>query len=137
MTVKSYKVTVRIALILWTLLVLYGSLAPGSDLPMKSWWGSIPHFDKLVHFGFYFVETLLLILGFYYSRMSVKVLMVLAVVIFSGFIEVLQGAFFGRSRDVSDLVANTLGVLCAPGAAVFVHRMVCRLPGLSDRDRSV
>ena len=49
-----YKFVLTLLLVLWTAGVLYGSLAPGDDLPPAGWLAMIPYFDKVVHFGFYF-----------------------------------------------------------------------------------
>ena len=60
----KYTTVLNVLLGLWTVGVLYGSLAPGDDLPSAGWFDWIPYFDKVVHWGFYFGETLLLLLRF-------------------------------------------------------------------------
>ena len=44
-----YKFVLTLLLVLWTAGVLYGSLAPGDDLPPAGWLAMIPYFDKVVH----------------------------------------------------------------------------------------
>ena len=56
-----YKFVLILLLVLWTAGVLYGSLAPGDDLPPAGWLAMIPYFYKVVHVGFYFGETLLVL----------------------------------------------------------------------------
>ena len=71
----------------------------------------IPHFDKGVHFGFYAGEMALLLLLFNpptWRRGGVLLLVIAA----SALIEYLQGAYFGRSNDRWDMLANAVGALC-------------------------
>ena len=48
----------------WTAVILLLSLVPGDELPPAGWLARIPHFDKIVHCGFYLIETGLLVLWF-------------------------------------------------------------------------
>ena len=78
----------------------------------------IPHFDKLVHFSFYFVFTALGCLSFReidrrntpLRKVIVKI--ILYAVIYGIIIEVLQGvATKDREPDLLDVLANSLGAL--------------------------
>ena len=91
-----YKFVLTLLLVLWTAGVLYGSLAPGDDLPPAGWLAMIPYFDKVVHFGFYFGETLLVLLLFE-PRGWRRWTAVAAVILCSGAVELVQGALGYRS----------------------------------------
>ena len=111
-----YKFVLTLLLVLWTAGVLYGSLAPGDDLPPAGWLAMIPYFDKVVHFGFYFGETLLVLLLFEprgWRRCS-------------GAVELVQGALGYRSKDFWDFVANSSGALVAVAVAPLLQRFVKR-----------
>ena len=122
---NRYKFWLTFLWLLWTAGVLYGSLAPGDDLP-TGWFAWIPHFDKAVHFGFYAGEMILLLLLFNpptWRRGGVLLLVIAA----SALIEYLQGAYFGRSKDGWDLLANAVGALCGLLAAPWLARCLSRL----------
>ena len=50
----KYRTVLNWLLGLWSVGVLYGSLAPGNDLPSAGWFDWIPYFDKVVDWSFYF-----------------------------------------------------------------------------------
>ena len=81
----------------WTAVILLLSLVPGDELPPAGWLARIPHFDKIVHCGFYLIETGLLVLWFRPSPRG-KFWIVAGVVAFSGVIELVQSVC-GRSAD--------------------------------------
>ena len=131
---NRYKFLLTFLWLLWTAGVLYGSLAPGDDLP-SGWFAWIPHFDKLVHFGFYAGEMALLLLLFdppTWRRGGILLLVIAA----SALIEYLQGAYFDRSNDGWDLLANSIGALTGLLAAPLLQRCIDRLrqnhPSASD-----
>ena len=98
---------------LWLIIICYLSLMPGDGLPRVPLF-NIPHFDKLVHFGFYFIFTLLLIRPFSgISRFSFMISAMLAATV-SGVIEILQFQIaIHRHGDLFDFLANLAGVLTA------------------------
>ena len=120
-----YKFVLTLLLVLWTAGVLYGSLAPGDDLPPAGWLAMIPYFDKVVHFGFYFGETLLVLLLFE-PRGWGRWTAVAAVILCSGAVELVQGALGYRSKDFWDFVANSSGALVAVAVAPLLQRFVKR-----------
>ena len=120
-----YKFVLTLLLVLWTAGVLYGSLAPGDDLPPAGWLAMIPYFDKVVHFGFYFGDTLLVLLLFE-PRGWRRWTAVAAVILCSGAVELVQGALGYRSKDFWDFVANSSGALVAVAVAPLLQRFVKR-----------
>lgn len=135
MSNKSYKRLLIFCTVLWTAVVLYGSLAPGDDLPPTGWLAWIPHFDKVVHFIFYAGQTTLLLLLFE-PRGWRKLLVIIPVIGFSALIEYLQGRYFDRSNDSWDLLANTLGACSALMLAPLLKRtLLSRIfPALKMRE---
>jgi VanZ family protein len=113
----------------WALFILVLCGIPGNQIS-KVKIIEIPHFDKFVHFLFYFVFTLLLISenNTQKSHRKVTVNAILIAAVFSlcygAFIEVLQKEIFvRRSGDIMDMIANTLGFL----VAVISYRQVNRI----------
>lgn len=93
----------------WAVLIFVFCTIPSSGLPKVN----IPHMDKIVHFGFFFVQSVLLSLLFNFqtrkSYIRIILLSTLLSFIYGGLIEVLQGTLFNRSGDVYDLLADILG----------------------------
>jgi VanZ family protein len=100
------------------------SLISGDKLPQIKT-HLIPHFDKMVHFGFYFGLTILLIHDivnykqWYTKRLLIAFLAVTASIFFGGTIELLQHIqSLHRTRDFYDFLANTFGAVMG----VFMFR---------------
>lgn len=110
----------------WLVFVTFCSLFSFSGFEAESYI-TIPHFDKAVHFIFYFVSC---VLGVFFIREKtkgeislVKALVITCVVtiIFGILIEVLQDAItVERMADVFDGLANSLGSLCGALAMKFL-----------------
>lgn len=101
--------------ILWTVLVLVGSLLPKYNVPQQF----LQLSDKLLHVLMYFILCFLVGIGLSkqnkYPEASVKAIVI--AVVYSTFIgllmEVLQEFVPGRFGDWKDVVANILGVIVA------------------------
>lgn len=97
--------------IVWALIVFTLCVLPGDNIPDTGI--RIPHFDKVVHFGMFFITSVLLALPLHlYARLRRRHILLLAVVfafLYGGAIELLQDRFFGRSGDFADLVADLVG----------------------------
>lgn len=102
----------------WSIIILILCLLPKSDLPDDSWI-NIPHFDKLVHFGLFFV--LFLTLRFASpERWFVNILICVA---YGCAIEIAQEiAETGRSAEWFDLLADAIGATFAAAIALIVRR---------------
>lgn len=122
---KNYIKSIgAVLLVLWTVLIIYGSFAPADELPAMHWWQRIPHFDKVVHFLFYLVETFLLLIVFDPRPWQGKWLIIVAVSGFSAFMELLQQAYFSRTGDITDFYANTIGVLIGALCYIIVKSII-------------
>ena len=101
--------------ILWALIILILCGAPSSEFPSVGFL-NIPHLDKVVHFGLYFVFTLLLISENNTLRLSggiTKKSMLYGftfAVAYGGIIELMQMLVFtSRGADFFDFLANIIG----------------------------
>jgi VanZ family protein len=95
--------------IAWALLIFYFCTMPPEKIPETN----IPYADKVVHFGFFFVQSVLLSLMFNFqaknSYFQIIFLATLLTFIYGGLIEILQSRFFNRTGDFYDLLADILG----------------------------
>lgn len=107
--------------ILWLLIIFYGLFIPADNLPTKPF-TAIPHFDKLVHFGLFFVLCLLLFVPFKKLKTNHLVIAPLISFILSAVLETVQHIVSSsRSSNFYDFVANSLGILAA---ILFYHFIV-------------
>ncbi len=92
--------------ILWTLIIIFGVTMPGNELPKVN---LFDHFDKVVHFTFFFAFFILWKMVFAQQEKSSRI--IIAVAIAFGFaIEWYQLNFVaGRSFDVWDGIFDSLG----------------------------
>ena len=107
---KRKKVyTLLILSVAWAILIFVLCALPSNDLPNVK----IPYFDKIAHFGIFFIQSVLLSLLFDFqtrkSYFKIIFLSTLLVFVYGGFIEILQGNIFSRSGDIYDLIADILG----------------------------
>lgn len=102
----------------WIVVVAVLSLLPGDELPQKTF--TIPHFDKIVHAGMYFVICLFFISPFEKLRVGKGYLAAFASSLFLGaLMEVLQNAIArNRSGNYDDFFADMAGA----ALALFVYR---------------
>lgn len=102
---------------LWAIIILIMSLMPPSD--KKNIGYLIPHTDKIVHFGLYFLLAFLGILSYYLSfnkKTTIKNILIWALgcIAYGGLMEYLQKiATTNRNSDWFDFIANSFGVLFA------------------------
>ena len=97
--------------IVWMLFIFVLCTLPASNYPKIK----IAHLDKVVHFGFFFVQSILLCLLFHYKTnkhyFQIILLSTLFVLVYGGIIEIVQSQFFNRSGEMADLIADVLGGL--------------------------
>lgn len=89
---------------------------PGDAVPKTGI--NIPHADKIVHFGMFFIMGIFLCAELKYqtklSFAKITIITVLAVAVYGGVIEILQHYVFrSRSGDYYDFIADITGGLVA------------------------
>lgn len=99
--------------IAWALVIFVLCSLPGEDIPDPHI--DIPHLDKIVHFGMFFIMALLLCNELeYQTRLTLRKIYMITVsiiLIYGGVIELLQHHFFNRSGDMLDLLADVIGAV--------------------------
>lgn len=117
--------------IIWTGVILFLSLENSKNIPQIE----IPNIDKVIHFGFHFVFTILWFLYLkkrFNSSKNLHLLIFTLIVsfVFGIAIELLQQYFTAtRNADVFDILANTSGAL----TAAFLIMLVNTYNGLIDK----
>ena len=107
--------------LLWLAIICYALFIPAGDLPIKPFI-KIPHFDKMVHFGLFFVFCLLLLRPLKRLQFRYYLLAPLISIFLSAVLEISQHVISNsRSSDIKDFIANSLGVLAA---VVFFYLFV-------------
>lgn len=102
--IKNYKFT-----LLSIILILVAVLMPADDVPSVS----IPNIDKLVHAGMFAFLTLCFYGEYFFEKRKIPSLF-LPWIILEGFAittELLQYLAEGRSCDLKDFVADTIGII--------------------------
>ena len=116
-----------ISSVVWAIIIFVLCTLPPSEVPKTK----ILYFDKVAHFGIFFIQSVLLslFLNFrtrksYFQKILFSTLMAF---IYGGLIEILQTKFFNRSGDIYDLVADIVGGLF--GAIIYpvILRILRRL----------
>lgn len=106
-----------LAAVAWTLFITYACLTAAANVPKVAWL-NIQHKDKIVHFTFYLVFTLLWVLDLIkakrFSPKKARIVVFIIAVLFGIIIEICQGLFTKeRSPDALDVLANTSGSAAA------------------------
>ena len=98
-------------ILVWYVFIIWGSLTPNKNLPQIQ---LFPHFDKVVHAGFYFFLIILLIPAclkkskYLYSYLSALIISGVTGIIF----EILQYYIItGRTGSIFDVIANATGIV--------------------------
>lgn len=97
----------------WALIIIILCLIPANELPAPKF--TIPHLDKIVHIILYFVFGILMQFYLYdekhYSRRIRIFITIIITSCFGAVIEYLQEAYFNRSSELEDLIANFIGII--------------------------
>ena len=95
--------------IVWAAIIFVCCTMPPNNIPKFN----IQHIDKAAHFSFFFIQSVLLSLLFYYKTrknyLQIILLSTLQALIYGGLIEIVQQAYFNRTGDLFDLIADVLG----------------------------
>lgn len=111
--------------IVWTIIIIFIIAIPGSSIPDSSLF-QIPHFDKIIHTGIFFILGFLSVYGF--TKQGDSTILknyaytsaVVFCVIYGGLTEVIQHLFITeRSGEITDTLANTTG--SAAGILLFYY----------------
>ena len=117
MGIKKKVYILLLLCIVWTILIFILCTLPSSLIPKLQ----IHHIDKIAHFGFFFVQSvllsLLLRLRTKRSYLQIICLSTFQAFIYGGVIEILQDEFFNRTGDWYDLLADVSGGFC--GAMIY------------------
>lgn len=110
---SPYTKHARFLAMLWTLLIFIGCLTPGKDLPEVE----VPFIDKWTHLVMFGGFTFLWLCAKPRLNSSRLISVFLSAAGLGILIEVLQGilTFLGRSMELMDIVADTLGGLLGIG----------------------
>jgi VanZ family protein len=109
----------------WTVVLFFIIAIPGSSIPDSRLF-QIPHFDKIIHAGIFFILGFLSVYGF--TKQGDSTILknyaytsaVVFCVIYGGITETIQHFFITeRSGEIADILANTLGSIA--GVAVFYY----------------
>jgi len=113
--------------IIWAAIIFILCAVPGDELP-KTNAIQIPHFDKIVHYGMFFIMGIFLMAEFRIQtklkRVTILIISILLIGIYGGAIEFLQQNYFvNRSGDYMDLLADILGSITGIFFFVFLTRL--------------
>lgn len=99
--------------IIWAAIIFILCAMPSEHIPEPHL--NIPHLDKAVHFGMFFIMAILLCNELEYQTRfdsrKIYTFTVLFAFLYGGAIEILQQHLFNRSGDIWDLFADILGAI--------------------------
>lgn len=113
--------------IIWALIILVFSGVPGNSIKLPPIWNA----DKILHLIVYMVLSVLLVIGFFFSKKSKPFLNIIFLTIFlstiyGGVIELFQHyLFIGRYGDILDFIANTMGAVIG-ALSVYLIKPILR-----------
>ncbi len=113
----SHPVAFRIAFVLYGLLVVWASLKPsGGPQPIE-------HFDKVMHFTFYGLFTI--IAAGCTTQRKTFIWLSIFIILYGALMEIFQSFVPSRFMSIADIVANTSGVVIV--AVLFLKIRLHRL----------
>lgn len=98
-------------------------------MPQTDLWHEFLNFDKVVHFFIFGVLVFLLIIGlskqynYLFLRRNAVSVSIAVGIIYGVLIEVVQDFIPGRSLEIADIVANTLGCFIGFGLFYLVYKV--------------
>ncbi len=99
--------------LIWFTIICYGLFIPSGNLPKMRLF-KIPHFDKIVHFGLFFVFALLLFVPFKKLKLKEYIFTPAVSLLFAASLEWIQHTLSSsRSSDLYDFLANSAGIVAA------------------------
>lgn len=114
--------------IIWAVIILFLTLTPGADMPYTDIW-SLLRFDRFAHLFVFALLVLLLTVGFrkqytfaILRNNNVRIALLMSV-IYGFALELIQSAIPGRSLEMVDFLANTLGSLGGTGIYFLIYKL--------------
>ena len=101
------KNTIKILLILYSILILLGSTIPGGSIPTINIWP----FDKLLHIIEYFILAILMINVLRIINVRSIIIVIIIGIVYGGFSEIWQGTVAGRDASIYDAIAKGIGMI--------------------------
>lgn len=104
--------------IIWTIIIIIGSAISGNTLDHVSFF-RIPYIDKIIHFVWYYVlfiawYSYILKINVRFLKVRYRLFLIIAIMSFGLVIELFQQyVFVKRSAELSDFIADSLGVITA------------------------
>lgn len=92
----------RILLVSFFIFTTWGFVTPSVDTGV-----GLPHFDKVMHFGVFFVLATLMDC----SRITAKAFILISLFFYGTGIELYQGTLESRQASIADIIADMLGAL--------------------------
>ncbi len=94
---------------------------PSTDLDLPT----IPHLDKIVHFGMYFVLSLLLLAALKSTKLeNIHFKTITIAILYGVLIEIIQDNLGYRSGDIFDFVANSIGAVTGTFTLIYIDKIV-------------
>jgi VanZ family protein len=117
--ILNNKKIILVCALAWTILIIIGCSLPGSAVPKVP---LFPHFDKVVHFIFFFIFTMLWSV-YNNCKWVTTIYIIITSFIFGWLIEIYQKNYvIGRSFDVFDIIADTIGAV----SFLIIYKWVSR-----------
>jgi len=105
------KISLFVKPLIWLVLICFGLFLPSRDLPMKSFF-FIPYFDKLVHWGLFFVFAMLLYRPYKLLNLKYLIWAPFTALFFGALLESIQRTVSAtRDTDIHDFIANAAGIM--------------------------
>ncbi len=114
--------------IFWMVIILLLTLTPGENMPSTSLWDELLSLDKIAHLFIFSVLVFLMIVGlskqyaYVYLRKYALKISVITGIVYGIIIEIIQQFIPGRSFELADIVADSVGCLIGLGLFFIVYK---------------
>jgi len=118
--------------LIWGVLIFILSSIPGDSLPAQP---KIPHFDKIVHAGLYFLLASFIMPvidssgKWFFHKFSFLIVLFISA-LYGGFIEIAQEHWFiNRSGDIKDFISDLAGCILGIAFYYLITKRILKIPG--------
>ena len=130
---KISQMTAQYLAIAWFVIISFLFMLPGSALPTDDWLHQI-HFDKWVHFGFFFILLGLSCKALDTGNQNIFFWLIIGAAVYGLLVEACQHFLVkNRSFDLGDWVADTVGALAG---IWFYKRYIKKIDPCRNRGRN-